>query len=181
MSDYKYLIDKKAVTDFFFQEVPTKQSLKAIHMVITAVILKHFAKYVNISEDLHSLCMVALLERKERYDPSYPAYNYAFTICRNEINNYLNKQREVVVEDILPIYNASVDPEVAQLPQEVNKFKLYLTGEKQFEVIEMSKKDAINLILFCETINPSRRIEPPEFIKNNEKSIYLLYRVLTKL
>lgn len=181
MADYKYKIDKEALKRFFLDDVPSKESLKSVKMLITAVIIKHYIKYISIEEDLRSLCIMKLLESKSVYDLSYSAYNFAYTKCRNEIGNYINKQKEVIVEDILPIYNASIDPDVVSLPSEVNKFKKLLTGEEQFKVIELSPKDAINLILFCDLHSSSRKLEPPEFLKNNPRALYLLYKLLLKI
>jgi len=180
-SNYKYRIDKEAVKRFFIDEKPSKESIKAIHLVIKTVIIKHYIKYICREEDLISLCMVKLLEIKPRYDLSFPAYNYAYTACRNEIGNYLNKQRELIVEDILPIQNASVDPVVASLPPEINKFKKYLTGEKEFDVIELTPKEAINLALFCEAHRPSRKVEPPEYLKRHARALSILYRLILKI
>ena len=181
MANYKYNIDQEALTSFFVDEVPSKAAIKAAKMVITAVIIKHFSKYLSREEDLISLCLVKLLEVRQRYDLSYSAYNYAYTACRNEIGNYLNKQRELIVEDILPMSNASIDPTIASLPGEINKFKQYLTGEKPFTVIELSERDAINLVAFCEVHHPSRKIEPPEFLAKSPKALSILYRLILKI
>lgn len=181
MDNYRYKIDKKALTEFFTSETPSKESLKAAHMVITAVIIKHFSKYISLDEDLHSLCIVALLEIRSRYDLSYSAYNYAYTKCRNEIGNYLAKRRELIVEDILPVSNASVTPEVASLPGEINKFKQYLTGEKSFTILDLTEREAINIVVFCEVHNPSRKVTPPDYILNSPNAIPILYRLLLKI
>lgn len=180
-NNYKYKIDQVALTSFFTDEVPTAAALKAARMVITAVIIKHYAKYVTIEEDLRSLCIVKLLEMRNRYDLSFSAYNYAYTACRNEIGNYLNKRRELIVEDILPISNASVDPSVVSLPGEINKFKGYLTGEKEFDLLELTPKEAVNLIVFCEINAPTRKITPPDFIANNRHAVQILYKLLMKI
>ena len=181
MSNYKYTIDQKALTSFFVDKEPTKAAIKAAKMVITAVIIKHFAKFLSREEDLTSLCMVKLLTIRSQYDLSYSAYNFAYTACRNEIGNYLNKQKEIVVEDILPMSNASVDPTIASLPCEINKFKPFLTGEKGFTVIELTEREAVNIVLFCEKYHPSRKIEPPEFIAKDPRAVQILYRLLLKL
>lgn len=181
MTDYKIKINKQLVTDFLINEVTTKQQLREVHKIITAVIIKYYSKYQSLSEELHSACMASLLEKRCRYDLAFSGYNYIFTICRNEIGNYINKQREVIVEDILPYSNASVNDEVVSLPAEINKFKKYLTGDQSFSVLELSSKEAINLILFCESYSHTRFIEPPEFIKINSKALNILYKLAIKL
>lgn len=181
MANYEYTINQEALKSFFIDEEPSKEAVKAAKMVIAVVIIKHYAKYLSREEDLTSLCLLKLLECRKNYDLAFSAYNYAYTACRNEIGNYLNKQREVIVEDILPLLNASVDPTVASLPPEINKFRRYLTGEKEFDVLEITPKDAINLALFCEVHHPSRKVKPPEYLQRNPRALSILYRLILKV
>lgn len=181
-SKYKYKIDKEALTKFFTDEVPSKKSLRAVKLVIMTVLVKHYSKFVNLREELISQCLVKLLEIKPRYDLSYSSYNYAYTACRNEIGNFLKRHREVVVEDILPLSNASVDePSVVSLPPEINKFKKYLTGEQKYETLDITAKEAINLAVFVEQNQPTRKLTPPDFIIKGKHSIDILYKILVKL
>lgn len=181
MADYKYKIDKAALVKFFTMDNPPKESYKAIHLVIMTVLIKHFAKYINIKEELEAECNLKLSEIRKQYDPSFSAYNYAYTACRNQIGNYLNKQREVIVEDILPLSNASVTPAIVSLPAEINKFKKVLTGEQKFTIIDLTPKDAINLACFVEINQHTRDVTPPEFITSNPKAAKILYKILSKI
>lgn len=181
MTSYRFKIDKKALEEFLLKDNPSKEALRAVHMVITAVIIKWYSKYKSMDAELHDLVIYALCKKRGKYDLAYSAYNYIFTIARNEIGNYLNKRREVVVEDILPLSNASVVPDIASLPSEINKFKKYLTGEEEFTVLDLTEREAVNLMCFCDLHQPSRKVTPPTYIQENPNALQTLYRFLLKL
>lgn len=181
MDNYKYKIDKIALQDFLVSDSPSQESLRAFKLTFNAVLIKHYQKYMYLYEDLYSQCLVAVLERRERFDPKYSSYNYIYTICRNEICNYINKLKEVYVSDILPLSNASVNIDIGELPSEINKFKSYLTGEVQYTILELTEKEACCLAVFCEMHKKTRSVKVPEFISNCPDAISILYKLLVKI
>lgn len=185
--DYKYIIDKKVLTEFLLTESTiTAQQLKELNKVITVVLVKHFSNYLSQKDfvnDLRQTAIIDVLERRHNYDPSYPAYNFIYTICRNQIGNFINRYNKTLyVDEILPISNASVSSEVsAYLPFDIERFHKYLTGEKSFTVIDLTPKDAVNLAVFIMSHIKVRPFQVPDFIIQSPKSTEVLYRLLCHL
>lgn len=179
MKQYKFKIDQKALSDFYMKEQPSEESLKAIKMVVTAVTIKHFNKFFDNLEDYYSLCLCKLMETKSRYDPSYSAYNFVYSQCRNEIGNYIRKNREVYVPDILPISNASEQEQYSvELPQEIKRFYKHLTGQEDFIIQSITKKEAMHLAIYILQHVKTRKYSIPLYIKPDD--IKILYKLLVR-
>ena len=180
---YKVKIDQQLLTELLTGSEPSSEMIKELKKVITVVMIKHFSKFLKLKGEFESFAMLAVLERREKYDASWPAYNYIYTICRNEIGNKINKlSKETFVEDILPISNASVESDIrAELPSELKKFRRYLTGEQEFSILPLSPVDAINLSVFINLYSSHRKNAVPEFIKSAPGACSELYRVIQHL
>ena len=166
-NDYKIKVDKQALNEMMVStEQPTEHQLKEFKKVVTIVVIKHFNKYMLQFEEFYQYAAAAVFERREKFDPTYQAYGYIYTVCRNEIGNKIKKHtREVIVEDILPLSNVSCDIDyTVTLPKEISKFKSYLTGEQEFESIEISKIECINLSVFLMMHQPLR-CKTPDFFQ----------------
>lgn len=185
--DYKYVIDKNILTDLLLNDSEiTEQQLKELNKVITVVLVKHFSNVLyqkDFVNDLRQTAILDVLQRRHNYDPSYPSYNFIYTICRNQIGNFINKYNKTLyVDEILPISNASVSSEVsADLPSDIEKFRKFLTGERSFTTIELTPKDAINLTIFILQHTKQRSYQVPDFISQSPESITILYRLLCHL
>jgi hypothetical protein len=178
--DYKYKIDKTLLDEFLLSEHPSQQAIKQFRKVVLIVVIKHYPQYIQCLEDYNSLCSVEVLSTRSRFDPSFSSYNYLYSKCRNIIGNYIRRKREVVVEEILPLSNASVsDNDVQELPAEIGKYFKPLTGQEEFSIREIPKKDAINLALFILQHSSLRKLKVPSFI--NAQDINLLYKLLLML
>lgn len=178
-SAYKVPVDKQALTDMMMSaEEPTAAQLKEFRKVVTIVVIKHFGKYLSHFEELYQFAVAAVFERKERFDPTFSAYSFLYTICRNEIGNKIKKYtREVVVEDILPMTNASCElEETVSVPKEIAKFRKHLTGEVDFEYVELTKLECVHVSAFLMMHQPLR-CKPPEYFEDDSKIVSVLYKL----
>lgn len=178
---YKYKIDKELLKQFFLTEGdPTKEQLREIKKVLNVVMVKHFQKYMNMADDLIQYALLAVLERRSKYDPAFSAYNYIYSIFRNEIgNNIVKLTRESSVEDMI-IYKENIVESYTDepLPPEVIRYKEYLTGEKPFTYLKVPKRDVLNLILFLKVHESHRQINVPGFVKDSKNVIDIMYKML---
>lgn len=177
---YKIPIDKEMLTKLFLvdNDKITSEMLEELNKVINVVFIKHFSKYAH-NEDLRQSAILSVLEHKPKYDPSYPAYNYVYSICRNEIGNKIKKYgKETFVEDLIPFQKVYSGGE-SELPPEIAKYYPYLAGIMPFCMVKIPKTDVLNLILFVnlhdKKVKPSR---VPDFVEDDSKSLGLLYRLL---
>jgi len=175
----KVKIDKQALNDMMMsQGEPTAYQLREFKKVVTVVVIKHYSKYLSQFEELFQFAAAAVFERRQRFDASFQAYGFIYTVCRNEIGNKIKKYtREVVVEDILPMENASCEMEMSiELPKEVSKFKKHLTGELKFEFVEMTRVECVNVAAFLMLHQPLR-CKPPEYFDDTKKIVSVLYKL----
>lgn len=179
MKQYKFKIDQKALSRFYLSEEITGEMLEAIRLVVNAVTIKHFNKYYDQVEEFYSQCLCKLIETKQRYDPSFSAYNFMYSQCRNEIGNYIRKHREVFVPDILPMSNASEQAQYsAELPQELKRFYKHLTGQEDYVVQDITKKEAMHLSIYIMQHSKARKLSLPNFIHSED--INILYKLLVR-
>ena len=181
--EYKFKVDKEALKDFFLSDgEPTEKHLKEIKKVFNIVMIKHFVSYIQMSNDLMQYAVLAVLERRKSYDPSFSPYNYIYSIFRNEIGNKLRKlckpDKEVYVEDILSFKERMVEDSEAELPQEIQRYKDYLTGKKDYTFIRIPKKDVLNLTIFLRSFESRRETPIPDFIVQTKNITKVLYRIL---
>lgn len=188
MIEYKYVINKEVLKNFFYAESITKEMISEVKKVIFVVMVKHFSYSVNstvdkdLYNDLVQSAYLAILSRRDRYDNKYPAYNYIYTICRNEIGNNLVKlTRGYNIEKINNVRGSVVDPEDIELPAEINKYKNYLLGTEEFTSVRISKKSALDLIIFLRLHENKCTCKIPEFLDQSCKKQRVLYKLLMEL
>lgn len=179
--EYKIPINKDMLTQLFFvdNDKITSEMLEELNKVINVVFIKHFSNYSN-NEDLRQQALLAVFEHKPKYDPSFSAYNYIYSICRNEIGNKIKKYgKETFVDDLLPYQRGFSDISGDSLPPEVKRYFSYLAGMLPFRMVKVLKADVLPLILFLNLHDKQARpAKVPEFIEENPKSLGLMYRML---
>ena len=188
MIEYKYVINKEVLKDFFYAESITKEMISEVKKVIFVVMVKHFSYSVNstgdkdLYNDLVQSAYLAILSRRDKYDSKYPAYNYIYTICRNEIGNNLVKlTRGYNIEKINNVRGSVVDQEDIELPAEIDKYKNYLLGTEEFTFVRISKKSALDLIIFLRLHENKCTCKIPEFLDQSCKKQRVLYKLLMEL
>lgn len=149
--DYYIKVDEKLLTSFFlkpYQEA-TKEEIRELNKMIMVVINKHYLKYRRHERELRALCMLAILDRHPRFNPKFRAFNYLYTLCRNEIGNKIAKySREEFSDDMAGEYDRAVE-----LPESFDGIQPvlpYLTGEKGFTQVVIPKGCLFDLLTFIE-------------------------------
>ena len=142
--------------------------------------IKHFSNY-QTDDDLIQFAFLAVLSRRKQYDPTYSAYSYIYTICRNEIGNNIAKLSRVVPVDTLNrVRGAITTMDDSELPIEVAKFKDVLLGISEVNYVRISKKDALNLIIFLRLNENKVKTELPDYIPDS-KATRVLYKLLQEI
>lgn len=184
-------VDKAKLKQFFqgpTNKIP-KDLLDEVDKVFSIIISKYYSKYYYMAEELKSLAMLAILERRDRFDDSRDAYNYIFTVFRNEVGNKIKSlTREVSSDDGSDeLHNVSVVKTLtslvqdkATIPEEIEKYGDYLSGEKPFTMIRVSKKELLPLMLYIKAHEPTR-YAVPDFVYRIEGSTKVLYTLLKEI
>lgn len=74
-----------------------------------------------------------------------------------------------------------IDVENLDLPTAIVKYAHYLSGEVDFTIKRVAKKDAIDILLFLK-VNERKTIpKAPDFLLENKKSVDVLYKVIKDL
>lgn len=178
---YKIPINKDILTDFLLSNLPPdSKQMEEVIKVFTVVLIKHFSNYLQDKDDLFSYAWVGILSKRKNYDPSFSSYNYIYTISRNEIGNAIKRySKEELTDDLLPASSGFVSQANAvemDLPPELNKYKKYLTGEQEFDLVELPPLDAFYLIVFILSHTPFRKKRVPDFIKENPDALEVLFK-----
>lgn len=142
-------IDKGVLSAFFAhpREAVTAAELEEVMKVIQLVLNAHFSSYYHFFEDLRSQVLLTVLERHDRYDSSFPPYNYIYTMARNEAGNTLRRLlRERGFEDV-PAHREAYSPVDYS---EVGVLLGYLSAQEDFIVYDVPADKVMSLLVFCE-------------------------------
>lgn len=142
-------IDKDLLSSFFAHpsDEITMEELGEVRKVIRLVLNAHFSSYYHFFDDLQSQVLLTVLERHDRFDSSFPPYNYIYTMARNEAGNLLRRLlREQGYEDV-PLHNEVYIP--AEF-SELGDLLGYLSGRADFIVFDVPADKVSMLLLFCE-------------------------------
>lgn len=179
---YKVKIDQEKLTDFFTTQNVTEAHLKEIRKVFNVVLIKHFSNYMSDADNLYQYAILAILERRDRFDISYSAYNYIYSCFRNEVGNKINKlSKESLVEDILTFKDSLEDSDMAELPEEIRKYKDALMGLEDFTFKRIPKGDILHLIIYLRLYEPKRNVKIPPYIEGHKNSVQVLYKLLKEM
>lgn len=191
--NYKVVVDKTVLLDFFMEPDPSKITeahLREIDKVFNIIFAKFFSSYYHIKDDLIGYARVALLSRRSesRFDPSFGvegAYNYIFTLFRNEIgNNCIKMVREVPSSDLRSfreeVYESHDYDE--DYPEELRRYAKAMMGMVNTNFLRIPKKDALDIIIYCRTHeNKPGKVKLPPYLENNKNATSILYKLLKDL
>ena len=174
----QFSLDKKCLSELFLSDRPSQHVIDNFRKLVNMIIAKHFSGYFSQREEFYHMALAYCLESRNLYDPSYSAYNYAYTKTRNVIGNYIHKKKEIYVPEILPISNASISPSFyVELPSGLSKLSPYLLGKQTYSMIEISQKQVIDLLYFCLSHHQERLPKLPSHVKNGNKDLQILYKI----
>lgn len=186
-NNYKIKVEMSVLYDFLSGEECRDDHLRELKKVFNIVMFKHFGKYYEYREDLYQIVILAILEKRVNFDKDRPPYNFIYTIFRNEIGNNLRKMVQLVdCDDIaacrgMGVSGWSTEEELKDaLPPTIAKFYKPLVGLGEFNVLRLSRRDALDLILFCRMHKPMRPLQVPEFL-DSKKAIPVMYKLLKDL
>ena len=177
---YKIKIDKVLLKQFFVSD-PDEACLNEVNKVISLVLAKYYSKHYMWFDELRQIGMYAITIRRAQFNPELDAYNYIYTVFRNEIGNkIISMTKEVSMTDFITHQNKVYDTIEAELPQEICRYKDYFTGEKEFTMERIPNKEVIPVIYFARKFD-SIRCKVPSFIQNDPENVCILYKMLKDL
>ena len=194
-SKYKIKFDLTLIEKFFTEDSKsvTEAQLAEVMKVVKTVLVKYYSKYYYWFDDLREAAVSAICERRSKFDATKgTVYNYCFTVFRNEIHNRISvmeheKAIPEIKDSMLP-NRCSMPVDALELPFEIERWKLYLTGEKEFLMERIPKKDVIPLIFFLKKFESKRDVQVPSLIMSDTSSdselrisIKVLYKMLKEI
>lgn len=145
-------VNKAQLREFFVRGdgVYDDAALAEVLKVINVVLKVHFNAYYYYWDDLRSQALLEIILRRDRYDQSYEALGFCYTIARNEVGNLL---RRLVREDRCDLSSsAMVNKQVVSesVPTELDDYFCFLSGEVCCGRMEVPAKISEGLLVFCE-------------------------------
>lgn len=186
INNYKIKINKNLLYEFLLCDEDEMGNLHIdeVHKVISIVINKHFSAYVSLKTDLIAQTFSVILDRRAGFDPDRDAYNYIYTQARNEIgNNIYRWSKEYKTEDTLNYKEpgCDIDVETLDLPSAIVKYAHYLSGEADYTIKRIAKKDATDILVFLRVNEKKSVADIPDFLKEKKHSVNVLYKLIKDL
>ena len=159
----------------------TRLHLTALEDLIRFIFNKHLFSYSHYYEDLRDSAIAAVIEKRKYYDISKNSFTFLYTIIRNDMTNNIyhwTKFNQVELNEVKE-GEISNSYEIRHECPSVNKYASYITGDKKFEYLHLSKDEAFELFIF---LNQFKKLkEVPQYIKDIKNSQVLLYTLFTKV
>lgn len=186
INNYKIKINKDILYEFLLcdEEEMGNSHVQEVYKIIDIVINKHFSAYMSWRNDLKAQTFSVILDRRKGFDSDRDAYNYIYTQARNEIgNNIYRWTRETKTEDDLGYKEpgCDIDVESLDLPAACVKYAHYLSGEVDFTVKRIAKKDATDILVFLRAYERKPTPAAPEFLKDRRNATDVLYKIIKDL
>lgn len=153
---YEYPIDKEALRSFFLHPLSdmTSEEERAIQMVITVVLNRHFSRYHFMFEDLRDMAFESVLMHHPKFDresSAHRTYGYVYTMCRNEVGNYLSRATRAMGVETLPEDGKIGEMDALGIPHELEPLYPYLSGACPFSEMVVPEHLIEPLLLFLES------------------------------
>lgn len=179
---YAVKVDKELLTEFFTKEnrALTEKHFKEIKKVFLIVFIQYYNKYFNLKEDLWQDALCAISARRSAYDPKYSAYNYMFTVFRNELGNKIKQYTKELSAEEVSLPKEEADEQIEVVPDCVDRFKNYILGIENYNYIRIPKAAALPLLVYVKSREKvSMRV--PGFVIENPNIIPVLYKIINEL
>lgn len=182
IESYRIKLDKVALLRFFIEE-PCEESIQAVYDVVKIVVHKHFSSYYHLRSEFMSMCLCKCYEVRSDYEEGRNVYSWVYTLCRNEIGNYLVKRSPEYYEDLLVgcgdiEFGSSSD--LVDIPLELSNILGYISGDKRFEEVIISNRCAIDLLLFSSRFIKFRLVRCSEDLLDSVSKEFM-YNLLLKV
>ena len=183
---YKNPIDKKLIKEMLTDTDCSSKNVSAyvreLNKLVDVVFNKHFSKYFTMKEDLEADAVLAVYNKRQYYNPNKDAYNFVYSILRNEITNKLSKLNRIsLVEDYMPfdkpMGNDAYDTE--DMPQKVLKWTDYMLGDVNFNYVKIPKKDILEVMVYLKIHERGQHPNClPTYLKPSVENMNALYKLL---
>lgn len=183
---YKIKINKELLYEFLLcdEDEIGQVHMDEVYKVLNIVFNKYSSSYSYMKKEVVSQAFATILDRRAGFNPDMDAYNYLFTMARNEIGNTLYRwNKESHSEDDLNYREPGhdIETEDLDLPASIVKYAHYLSGEMDYTVKRVAKKDAVDILIFLRLNERKHQQKAPEFLKDKKNSIDVLYRIIREL
>lgn len=178
-------IDKELVFEFLLldSEEISQEHIAEVKKVIDIVLNKYYSNRYSEFPELTAQIFTKIFENRVNYSPRFDAYNYVFTIARNEGGNLLKRlDKEILTDDFFSVAERSTIPiedDRAEFESEVlKKYAPYLTGEKEWNFLRIRQDEVAEILFF---LHHGKKRDVPEYLKKPgalEQLYYTLHTVL---
>lgn len=185
---YKIKIDKTLLEEFLLCEDDEVNytHFAEIGKLMIIIMYKYYNRYRYMSEDICSAVIATMMERRKGFDPTKDAYNYLYTMARNEAGNIIYRStKEFHVEDNMSVREEGMydldSLENTDVPPAVIRYVHYLTGEEDFTIRRISRTDVVDILLYMK-INERKAVKPaPSYVAVDSRTVNVLYALLKTL
>lgn len=183
---YKNPIDKKLLkemlTDMDCNSKNVSAYVRELNKLVDVIFNKHFSKYFTMREDLEADAVLAVYNKRQYYNPDKDAYNFIYSIMRNEMTNKLSKLNRIsLVEDYVP-YDREVEREsdyMGEIPSKVLKWTDYMLGDVSFNYVKIPKKDILEVMVYLKIHERGQHPNClPAYLKPSVENMNALYKLL---
>lgn len=171
-------VDKELIFEFLLidhSEI-SEEHLKEVEKVIEIVLNKYHPSRFSEYGELKSQILLKIMENKVNYSPKYDAYNYVFTIARNESGNLLKRLSKEVLTDEFFTQGENDYHEEFESPV-LEKYSKFIAGEEEWDFLRIRQDEVAEILLF---FHRNKKKEIPRYLKTKEVAERLYY-ILTKL
>ena len=158
--------------------------LDEVYKVIDLILYKYQSAYKHLFPDLRASVFEVILTRRSRFNPDLDAYNFIYTMSRNEAGNLvLRWTKEFSIEDQMSTQEESydIDVEGLDIPNACKKYIHYLTGEADYTIKRIARSDVLDLLVYLKMNDSQKDIEIPSYLKNVKNASAKFYKLLKDL
>lgn len=162
-------VDKELVFEFLLLDSDeiSQEHIDEVKKVIGIVLNKYYSDRYSEFEELTAQIFTKILENRINYSPKFDAYNYVFTIARNEGGNLLKRlDKEILTDDFFSVAEKNTAPfeddrqEFESLV--LKKYAPYLSGEQEWNFLRIRQDEVAEILFF---LHHGKKREVPEYLK----------------
>jgi len=174
------VVDRELLFEFLIiaPEEIADEHLNEVDKVISIVLNKYHSSQYQFFEECRAQIMITILERRDRFDPKYDAYNYIFTIARNESGNYIKKlTKEASLDETSTQVEDKGSLELEYDPMSPLKpYVAYLAGYADYNYIRISRESAVDLLVYLKSHDPTMKLSKREFTQREAQAMFYLLK-----
>ena len=183
---YKIKINKEILYEFLLcdEDELGQIHIDEVYKVLNIVFNKYSSSYSYMKKEVCAQAFATMLDRRAGYNPDMCPYNFLYTMARNEIGNVIYRwTKESHSEDDLNYREPGhdIETENLDLPASIVKYAHYLSGEMDFTVKRISKKDAVDILIFLRLNERKPQQKAPDMLRDKKNAVDVLYRIIREL